>query len=135
MLLLEFGETDPALIMAAMGHDTLEDVELSQKYYPKLLGRVAGTRGEEVVHLIECVTNPTKTGDEKRDSALKAGHYELIGDNTKASKIKIADRCYNLRTLEVHQKDATDITEKDIQTADKQLEETENFILPLAEKI
>lgn len=41
MLLLEFGETDVALIQAAMGHDTLEDVALSRKYYPELLKRVA----------------------------------------------------------------------------------------------
>lgn len=44
MLLLEFGETNVALIQAAIGHDTLEDVELSRKYYPKLLERTAGKR-------------------------------------------------------------------------------------------
>lgn len=135
MLLLEFGETDVALIQAAMGHDTLEDVELSRKYYPELLKRVAGMRGDEVVHIIRCVTNPQKTGDEKRDAALKSRHYETIQDSEKSSKLKVADRCYNLRTLEVMQRPESEITERHMTTARNQIVETKAYILPLAQKL
>lgn len=135
MLLLEFGETDPALIQAAMGHDTLEDIELSPRYYPELLKRAAGARGEEVVHLIKCVTNPKKTGDVKKNTAQKTRHYESIGDSVKASKIKVADRCYNLRTLEVMQFIEFEVTEENLTTARSQIIETKAYILPLAQKL
>lgn len=67
--------------------------------------------------------------------ALKLRHYELIGDSIKASKIKIADRCYNLRTLEIMQSPESEVTEKHLTTARNQIFETKAYILPIAQKL
>lgn len=80
------------------------------------------------------VTNPEKTGDEGKDKQRKERHYHMISKDRKASILKIADRMYNLRSLEVFHLEKSLLTEKHLNKAQEQIEETYKYILPIAEK-
>lgn len=80
------------------------------------------------------VTNPEKTGDETKDMQIKKRHYHIISQDQKASRLKVGDRMYNLRCLEIIHFDIALITDKHIKTAEKQIQETKEYILPIAEK-
>lgn len=131
ILLLELWETDPDILSAAQFHDVLEDVKIDLVEMKNVIIRAAS---RETFRITEMVTNPEKTGDEKKDKQIKVRHYHLISQDEKASKLKIADRMYNLRSLEIHHLNESEITDKQLETAKKQIEETRDFILPIAEK-
>lgn len=131
LLLLELWETDPDTLAAAQLHDVLEDVKIDLLEMENLIKRVAS---HETFHITEMVTNPEKTWDEKKDKQIKARHYHLISQDEKASRLKIADRMYNLRSLEIHHLDESELTEKHLRKAEEQIEETRKYILPIAEK-
>jgi len=131
LLLLELWETDPDILSAAQFHDVLEDVKIDSLEMKNVIIRAASL---ETLRITEMVTNPEKTGDEKKDKQIKIRHYHLISQDEKASKLKIADRMYNLRSLEINHLDESELTDKQLETAKKQIEETKEFILPIAEK-
>lgn len=80
------------------------------------------------------VTNPKKTEDENKNKQIKERHYHIISMDRKASVLKVADRMYNLRSLEVFHLEESLLTEKHLKKAREQIEETRKYILPIAEK-
>lgn len=131
LLLLELWETDPDILAAAQLHDVLEDVKIDLVEMKNLINRTAS---HETLRITEMVTNPEKTGDKEKDKQIKARHYHLISQDEKASKLKIADRMYNLRSLEIHHLDESELTDKHLRKAEEQIEETIKYILPFALK-
>ncbi|HBY74876.1 TPA: hypothetical protein DEG21_03250 [Patescibacteria group bacterium] len=86
------------------------------------------------LEITEMVTNPKKTGDEKKDKQIKTRHYHLISHHKKAPRVKVGDRMYNLRCLEIFHFNESEITEKHLKKAEEQIEETIKHILPIALK-
>ncbi len=131
LLLLELGITDPDILAAAYTHDVLEDVKINPREMENLIERATNT---ETLRITKGVTNPKKTGDKALDQANKIQHYKNIGDDLKTTLLKVGDRKYNLRTLEVCILPDTEITDRHIKSAQDQVDETIGFILPLAKK-
>ncbi|PIZ01408.1 hypothetical protein COY60_03830 [Candidatus Gracilibacteria bacterium CG_4_10_14_0_8_um_filter_38_28] len=131
LLLLELGIIDPDILAAAQLHDVLEDVKINLGELGNLIKR---STSPEALRIVQMVTNPEKTGDAAKDKQIKERHYHLISQDFKASVLKIADRMYNLRSLEVFWIEDSLLTEKHISKAEEQIEETKKFILPIAEK-
>lgn len=130
LLLLELGITDPDILMAAECHDILEDGKITKRELENALR----LKSPETLRIIQMVTNPEKTGNEKKDKEIKTLHYEMISHDRKASLVKVADRIYNLRSLEVFHLNESELTEKHLNKAKKQLDETREYILPIAQK-
>lgn len=128
---MEFWEKDPDVLSAAYDHDILEDVRISPREMRNLM---KATIWEEAFRLAWAVTNPEETWDTEKDNIAKTEHYGLIGYDRRSAALKIADRCYNLRTLEIMVFPEDQITEKHLQSAEDQIEETKKYILPIAKK-
>ncbi len=129
LLLLELGITDPDVLSAAQLHDVLEDVKIDRKELENLIKRTASSG---TLRITQMVTNPEKTGNEDYDAQAKTRHYSLIFEDKKAALLKVADRMYNLRSLEIFHVDEKLLTEKHLKKAQEQVEESKKYILPLA---
>ena len=116
LLLLELGITDPDILSAAQLHDVLEDVKIDKKELENLIKRTASV---ETLRITQMVTNPEKTGNEDYDAQAKTRHYSLIFEDKKAALLKVADRMYNLRSLEIFHVDEKLLTEKHLKKAQK----------------
>lgn len=131
LLLFELGVTDPDILSAGELHDVLEDVKVNRRELENLLSRAASP---ESLRITRMVTNPEKTENEAKNKQIKERHYYLISNDRKASFLKIADRMYNLRSLEVFHIDSSTLTEKHLRKAQEQIDETRKYILPIAER-
>ena len=131
LLLLELGITDPDILTAAYTHDILEDVKINPREMENLIECATNV---ETLRITKGVTNPKKTGDEMIDRANKIQHYKNMGDDLKTTLLKVGDRKYNLRTLEVCILPISEIIDRHIKSAQGQVDETIEFILPLAKK-
>lgn len=131
ILLLELWETDADILAAAEIHDVLEDVEINPEEMKNLITRSTWEESYRIAHM---VTNPKKTWNKEKDKQHKIRHYHLISLDEKSARLKVADRMYNLRCLEIFHLSDSEITEKHFETAKKQIEETREFILPTAIK-
>lgn len=107
------GLRDDPLLAAILLHDVVEDTGVKQEELPF---------SEEVRELVGLVSFQTPEGMSKPQT--RQAYYERIGRNGKACLIKIIDRCSNLSEMA-----GAFSREKLIEY----LEETEQFVLPLAE--
>ncbi len=80
---------DPALVMAGLLHDTIEDTMTRRE-------ELATVFGEEVAALVEEVTDDASLG---RDARKRRQVETAPGKSTRARMIKIADKTANLHSL------------------------------------
>jgi len=131
LLLLEFWIVDSELLSASHLHDFKEDVKIDFREMENMIKRATS---EWTYHIMDMVTNPLKTWNSEHDYANKVRHYSIMGTDIRACLLKTADRCYNLRSLEIMNLNPDLITDSQIDWAKKQVLESREFILPLAEK-
>jgi hypothetical protein len=67
----------------------------------------------------------------------KKMHYRAIHDNQNAGKVKVSDRIHNLRTHEVRlmldgQMPIEKLTKQILENAQRQIDETHEYIVPIA---
>lgn len=121
ILALEVGETDPALLAAALLHDVIEDGE----------GRVTLVMikkqfGEEAADYVNRLTKPEGELDGKLSPEQDHAYHELIANSCIQVRLaKLADRIDNLRNA---------LKLDDVGFQKKQLAETRQYFLPLAKK-
>ncbi len=122
---------------ARLLHDNDEDTRLWVKSIQYLVNFAVANR-------VGLVSNPEKTGDAYVDKERKRVHYLAIKEDDNAGKIKVPDRIGNLRTHEIRLLisgiiQSGNITPEQLtkwlQNAEGQIQETEEYILPIAEKI
>lgn len=96
--------------------------------------------GKQVGSIVGLVTNPIKTGNKERDDRAKQIHYITIRQFPEAGRVKVPDRTHNLRTHEVRliadgllARDH--LTPQVIESARKQVTETLEYIVPIAESL
>jgi hypothetical protein len=90
--------------------------------------------------IIGLVTNPAKTGNAQKDTQRKNIHYRSIRQFPEAGRVKIPDRTHNLRTHEVRLiadglLSRDHLTPQVIESARKQVAETLEYIVPIAESL
>lgn len=105
--MLEFGESDPDHIIAALMHDSVEDSDFFTKNGDPL-EELTDLYGEKVAKMVMAVTKPESSilksdmSPEERHSYLKRKFYKVIESypevKKEACELKIADRIFNLRT-------------------------------------
>ncbi|XP_068203184.1 guanosine-3',5'-bis(diphosphate) 3'-pyrophosphohydrolase MESH1 [Palaemon carinicauda] len=89
-ILIEAGVEDPAVIQAALLHDTVEDTDTTNEELKELFGsKVAGIVAE--------VTDD-KSLDKQERKRLQIVH--AASSSTEAKLVKLADKLYNLRDLD-----------------------------------
>jgi GTP diphosphokinase / guanosine-3',5'-bis(diphosphate) 3'-diphosphatase len=86
---LTLNEPDPAILMAALLHDTIEDCDVTQE-------ELAGLFGEEVATLVAELTDDRSLpkSERKRLQVEHAAHR-----SPRAQTIKLADKISNLRSI------------------------------------
>lgn len=86
------GETEPAMLAAALLHDVLEDAKSEPEHWRR---RMASEVGTEVAGLVEQLTDqPTLHGDARRGHQL----LRLAHAGRRVQAIKLADRLANVMT-------------------------------------
>ena len=85
-ILIEFGFTQDAYMMAGYCHDILEDCPISYN-------DIKENFGLEVAEIVYCVTD--ELGRNRKERKLKT--YPKIATNRKAIIVKLADRIANMR--------------------------------------
>lgn len=122
---------------ARLLHDNDEDTRIGVKSLQYLVGVWVARR-------VASVSNPEKTWDSTIDKERKIVHYASIKQDSEAGKIKVPDRIGNLRTHEIRLLLDGLLTVSDVsrQQIDKwlknakwQAEETEEFIIPIADTL
>lgn len=96
ILVNEGGEEDPVLLIGAILHDVVEDTVKNEKEMIELKHQIAAEFGEEVLKLVEEVTDDQslRKGERKR---LQVEHAPFISQ--RAKKLKLADKISNLREI------------------------------------
>ena len=110
--LISLGIVDESILIAALLHDILEDTEITEKQLITEHGL-----SKEAVDIIVLLT---KTKNYNADK-----YYENIGKSSKATIVKIADRCHNIATLQFFNDEKIGLYVQD----------TEKYIYPLFEKV
>lgn len=133
MGMLEFDDLSLKWALARMWHDTPEDTH-------KSITSMRANYGKQVGSIVGLVTNPIKTGNKERDDRAKQIHYITIRQFPEAGRVKVPDRTHNLRTHEVRliadgllARDH--LTPQVIESARKQVTETLEYIVPIAESL
>lgn len=96
LLANEAGETDTALLAAAILHDVIEDTVESVNEKNKLISLIGNMFGKEIISLTLEVTDD-KTLDKQERKRLQVEHASTRSLNAK--KLKIADKIMNLRDI------------------------------------
>ena len=96
ILINEGGEEDPILIVGAILHDVVEDTVKNKKEMNELKQQISDEYGEEVLRLVEEVTDDTSLRKEER-KRLQVEHAPFISQ--RAKKLKLADKISNLREI------------------------------------
>jgi GTP diphosphokinase / guanosine-3',5'-bis(diphosphate) 3'-diphosphatase len=99
LLANDAGETDPALLTAAILHDVIEDTVNSVEERDNLAILIGEMFGEEILSLTMEVTDD-KTLDKKERKKLQVENASHKSVNAK--KLKIADKIMNLRDIAVN---------------------------------
>lgn len=123
--ILEFGQSDPEVVMAELLHDLIEDTYYTEEHLYYLFG-------EKVANIVQLVTNPILQDNEERNKKNREMHYKVIRLNQGASCVKVSDRIHNLRTfpkLDSHDENY----EKNLKKQENKIRETEECIVPIAE--
>ncbi|MEQ8745669.1 bifunctional (p)ppGpp synthetase/guanosine-3',5'-bis(diphosphate) 3'-pyrophosphohydrolase [Pyruvatibacter sp.] len=87
---------DPATIVTALLHDTIEDTEATHEEIARLFG-------EEIAQLVDGVTKLTRLELTNEDSKQAENFRKLIlavAKDVRVLLVKLADRLHNMRTLE-----------------------------------
>ncbi|MDD2693570.1 MAG: hypothetical protein PHY14_01410 [Candidatus Gracilibacteria bacterium] len=122
---------------ARLLHDNDEDTRIGVESLQYLIGK-------EVAHRVASVSNPKKTGDAILDKERKKVHYASIKGDPEAGKIKVPDRIGNLRTHEIRllldgfiqsSSASKEQIERWIKNARGQVQETEEYIIPIADTL
>ncbi|MGL4453285.1 MAG: HD domain-containing protein [Sarcina sp.] len=111
--LISLGIADESIVIAALLHDILEDTKVTKE---QLLGKYALPK--EAVEIIVLLTKKKKNYDAQE-------YYHNIGESSKATIVKIADRCHNIATLQFFNDEKIAAYVKD----------TEKYIYPLFKKL
>ena len=127
---IELRDTSVDNTFARLLHDNDEDTRIRVVDMQYLVN----TRTAQLVGL---VSNPKKTWDAQVDARNKKTHYLAISGDEDARKIKVSDRTHNLRTHEVRlildgQMPISKLTQKVLDNARRQIDETMEYILPMA---
>lgn len=134
---VECGDTDVNNTHARLLHDNDEDTRIGVKSLQYLVNFAVANR-------VWLVSNPKKTWDAYIDKEHKRAHYLAIKEDEHAGKIKVPDRIGNLRTHEIRlivsgiiqsSSISQEQLEKWLKNANWQVQETEEFIIPIAEKL
>ena len=97
-LLLEFGETSPELLEAALLHDILEDTSFSREEIKKAFG-------ETVENLVFTVTRGKNEKRPKQGDSITDSYYKkIIKNGADAITLKMADKLDNIRDALNHPK-------------------------------
>lgn len=104
---------EDAILAAILLHDVVEDTGVTTSELPF---------SDEVKQLVDLVTFQKPEGMTKKQA--KVIYFSKIKENPKASIIKLIDRCNNVSTM------AASFTNERLV---EYIEETENYILPLAD--
>lgn len=112
---LAFGVRDDALLAAILLHDVVEDTDVSLDQLPF---------DDEVKHIVDLVTFRQPEGMSKAEA--KREYFTRIRSSGKACVVKIIDRCNNVSTM---------VGKFSRQRLDKQIKETEEYILPLIREL
>jgi len=84
----EFGIVDPAILVATLLHDVIEDTKTTRE-------QIEGIFGTRVADLVDAVTDPPGHPNRK---TRKAASYPRILAVPGATKLKLADRIANVRS-------------------------------------
>lgn len=120
LLLLELSETDPDILAAAESHNVLSRTLLSKKEMKNLISNATSPGSLTIIQIV------TKT-EENRDT-----YYDIILWNKKAAKLKVANRMYNLRCLDIFHVVDPMLTREHLEKAKEYTQETREFMLPIA---
>jgi GTP diphosphokinase / guanosine-3',5'-bis(diphosphate) 3'-diphosphatase len=96
ILINEGGEEDPILIIGAILHDVVEDTVKNGKEMIELKHQISEAFGEDVLKLVEEVTDDNSLRKEER-KRLQVEHAPFISQ--RAKKLKLADKISNLREI------------------------------------
>jgi GTP diphosphokinase / guanosine-3',5'-bis(diphosphate) 3'-diphosphatase len=96
LLANEAGETDSALLAAAILHDVVEDTVESTQEKLELIDELKNKFGNEIMELTLEVTDD-KSLDKKMRKQLQIDH--AIHKSANAKKLKIADKIMNVRDI------------------------------------
>ncbi|MBT4936575.1 HD domain-containing protein [Candidatus Peregrinibacteria bacterium] len=123
--ILEFGQSDPEVVMAELLHDLIEDTYYTEEHLYYLFG-------EKVANIVQLVTNPVLQDDEEKNKKNREMHYKIIALNQGASCVKVSDRIHNLRTFPKLDK-SDENYQKNLERQKRKIQETEDCIVPIAE--
>jgi guanosine-3',5'-bis(diphosphate) 3'-pyrophosphohydrolase len=96
LLVNEAGERDPALIIAAVLHDVIEDTVETLEQKQDLIAVIKEIFGEEILSIVLEVTDEKSLSKEER-KRLQVVHAPFL--SVKAKKLKIADKIMNVRDI------------------------------------
>ncbi len=96
ILVSEGGEEDPILIIGAILHDVVEDTVQNEKDMVELKHQISDEFGDEVLKLVEEVTDDKSLKKEER-KRLQVENASYISH--RAKKLKLADKISNLREI------------------------------------
>jgi GTP diphosphokinase / guanosine-3',5'-bis(diphosphate) 3'-diphosphatase len=96
LLVNEGGETDPALLTAAILHDVIEDTVNSVEERTELISEISVMFGEEVLALtMEVTDDKTLEKVVRKQLQIDQANHKSV----RAKKLKIADKITNLRDI------------------------------------
>ncbi len=129
ILMLEYWERDIDTLIAGLFHDILEEVRVHER---KVIRKhIILKMGQGVCRLVDIVTKPEEN-DFDTNPIKKKQHFHWIWKEKRAVKIKCGDRCYNIRTHEMMLFPREKITQKHLQNAREQAQETRRYLVPIA---
>ncbi len=96
ILINEGGEEDPILLIGAILHDVVEDTVKNEKELLELKHHILDEFGEEVLKLVEEVTDDKSLKKEER-KRIQIEHAPY--SSQRAKKLKLADKISNLREI------------------------------------